>query len=331
MISKLKITFEDPTTKIESTMRKEFIGFQQNISKGMSETKKEVADTAKFMSTHALETVKIMKEMGTTIDKIVQQQQQAEDLSKSLRDLLQSPKLRGSYGETILEEMLEQILPKGIWETQYEIDGGKVDAVVKIKGIVVPIDAKFPREDYLNYVEAEKELEKIEYWKKYETAVRNQIRSIKDKYVVPEMGTTDFALMFIPSEGIYYETIAEKNCMGEPCKLYEYAREHKVIPVSPNTFYAYLQIVILGIQNIDLIENAKELQDGLKDIERKFDLFYKKYEEMGKRVTQAAEAYKVGDGHVQRFKKDVDSTIKLEIFEMAEEETSSLPEEIGDG
>ena len=90
------------------------------------------------------------------------------------------------------------------------------------------------------------------------------------------MGTAEFALMFIPSESIYYETIAEKNYLGEPCGIYEYARSNGVVPVSPNTFYAFLQVILLGIRNLDMVKNAKKLQEALTKIERNFRHFYQK-------------------------------------------------------
>ena len=113
--------------------------------------------------------------------------------------------------------------------------------------------------------------------------------------------------------------------MGETSVIYQYAQKMKVIPVSPNTFYAFLQVVILGIRNIEIIESAKELQEGLTKLERYFELFYKQYETVGKSVGKAAEAYRVGDGHIDRFKRQLDETIKLEAF--PEEDDALLSEQ----
>ena len=99
----------------------------------------------------------------------------------------------------------------------------------------------------------------------YEKALKVQINSIRDKYVKPEKGTTEFALLFIPSESIYYETIAEKNYMGDPCQINEYATKNKVIPVSPNTFYAFLNVVMLGIRNIEIVKEAKPAETKVEE------------------------------------------------------------------
>ena len=256
------------------------------------------------------------KEVGEAIQKLTQQQEEAQRLGQSLKDLLQAPKLRGTYGEAILEEMLDRVLPAGIWERQYSIGGGeRVDCVVRFKDVVVPIDAKFPRDDYMRYMEAESLEERATHWRAFEEAVRKQIASIQTKYVKPESGTSEFALMFIPSEAIYYETIAEKNHIGEPSRIMEYAQDHHVFPVSPNTFYAFLQVVVLTIRNVEVFNNARKLQQGLAELQKSFDFFYSKYEEIGRRVTQTSEAYRVGDGHIERFKRRLDSTLQLEGLE----------------
>jgi DNA recombination protein RmuC len=256
------------------------------------------------------------KEVGEAIQKLTQQQEEAQRLGQSLKDLLQAPKLRGTYGEAILEEMLGRVLPVGIWERQYSIGGGeKVDCVVKFKDVVVPIDAKFPRDDYMRYVEAESVEERATHWRAFEEAVRKQIASIQTKYIKPENGTSEFALMFIPSEAIYYETIAEKNHLGEPSRIMEYAQDHHVFPVSPNTFYAFLQVVILTIRNVEVFNNARKLQQGLAELQKSFDFFYTKYEEVGRRITQTSEAYRVGNDHVERYKRRLDTTLQLEGFQ----------------
>ena len=118
-------------------------------------------------------------EIGQAIQKLTAQQEEAQKLGQSLKDLLQAPKLRGTYGEVILEEMLDRVLPVGIWQRQYTIDHGAiVDCVVKYRDVVVPIDAKFPRVDYIRYMESESKYDRSIHWKAFEDAVRRQIMHI---------------------------------------------------------------------------------------------------------------------------------------------------------
>jgi len=300
--------------KIKSIINEKFVGFQDSIHRSVETARREVEMSKNIISDHAIKTLDTIKNMGETVEKLLTQQKEAQELGNSLKYLLQTPKLRGNYGEEILEEMLEKALPKGMWEKQYSAEGSeRVDAVVKYRDFVIPIDAKFPRESYEGYLNAEGEDEKKKSWKSYEDSLKIQINSIKQKYINPQKGTSDFALMFIPSESIYYETVAKKNYLGQSCDIYEYARNNKVIPVSPNTFYVFLQIIVMGIRNLDIIKSAKKLQEALAKIERNFRLFYQKYEEIGSSLDKASTAYKVGDTHIKRFKDAIDSTIKLDL------------------
>ena len=286
--------------------------------KGVNEAKDIISD-------HAVKTIKSISDLGENLYKLVQQQEEAQKLGQSLKDLLQAPKLRGSYGETILEEMLDRVLPQGIWERQYVIDGREmVDCVVKYRDVVVPIDAKFPRDDYMRYLDAPTDEDKASCWKDFERVIREKITSIESKYVKPEKGTSEFALMFIPSEAIYYETIAENNQLGTPSTILEFAQAHHVFPVGPNTFYAFLQIIFLGIRNVEIVRSARKIQEKLSALERSFDYFYRKYEDMGKGIERAAEAYRVGSGHIDRYKRHLKETLELEGLQ---EEVDALPAE----
>jgi len=318
----------DVAARLDSSLKEQFLSFQSNIHNELSSTRQEVARSKDIMSEHALKTFENIKDMGGNLHKFIQQQEDFQRLGQSLKDLLQAPKLRGNYGEAILEEMLDQALPKGVWQKQYVIDGlDKVDAVIKLKDVVVPIDAKFPRDDYQKYMEAENDAARKLCWKDYESAVKAQIKSISAKYIKPEKGTTDFAFMFIPSEAIYYETIADRNHLGEQSKLQEYARSCKVIPVSPNTFYAHLQTVLLGFQNVEILKGARKMQEGLSTVEKSFGLFYKRYADIGKHLDKASEAYRVGDSHVINYKRKLENALQLEGFK---QEDPSLPEPTSD-
>jgi DNA recombination protein RmuC len=306
---------DDGKRHIESLLNEKFIDFSDRISSTMETTRKQVEDSKDFLSKNAIKTLEHINSMNTIVGNLVEQQEKAQELGKSLEYLLQTPKLRGNYGETILEEMLDQVLPaKSMWYRQYTIDGNeKVDAVVKYKDVVIPIDSKFPRDDYQKYLSAKTEEEKKRHWSNYEKALKVQINSIKDKYIKPEKGTTEFALLFIPSEAIYYETIAEKNFIGDPCQIYEYARERNVIPVSPNTFFAFLQVIILGVRNVEIAKEARKLQEMLSKVERDYSYFYDNFEDIGKSLDKAAKSYNTGKTHVQRFKKNLDAALRFEI------------------
>ena len=300
---------------IESFLNKTFFDFSKDIRETMDGTRKEVESSKDVLSSNALKTFGQIKDMNIVMTNLINEQKRAQELGKSLEYLLQKPKLRGNYGEVILEEMLDRVFPKGMWERQYSIDGReKVDAVIKYKDVIIPIDSKFPKEDYEKFIASSDENEKRILWSNYEKALKIQIASIKTKYIKPEKGTSDFALLFIPSESIYYETIAEKNHLGEISKIYEYAQDNKVVPVSPNTFYIFLNVMLMGMQNVEIAKSAKKIHEALMKVENDFEFFYNKFDIIGKSIEKAYDSYKSGDKHIHRFKKRVAETLELEKY-----------------
>lgn len=292
------------------------VAFQSAIQQSVGSTRQDVAQTSAALQASVVEMHRVMTGLDRTVAALVGQQQGAVRLAEDLKVLLQGPKLRGGFAEEILEEMLERVLPRGIWRRQCVIaGGGTVDAAVEFKGLLFPIDAKFPRDDYERYVEAESDDERRRAWRAYEAAIRTQVGSIARKYVRPEAGTAEFALMFIPSEAVYYETIAHRNALDEPNPLLAYAHARKVIPVGPSTLFAFLQVILVAARNSDLLANARRLQESLKGVEQSFDWFGAQFEAVGKHLEQADEAYRKGEGHFHRFRERVGKVLALEFEE----------------
>ncbi len=290
-------------------------GFRREIGESIQSSKKEMTDARVDLNRQATDTLKFLVEMQSTIEKVISQQEEANKLGQSLKDVLAMPKLRGNYGEMILEDLLEKILPAGMWEKQYKISTGcVVDAVVKYKDLLVPIDAKFPRDNYLKYLESDQKQDKDNYWKLFERDLLNQIKETA-KYVQPEHGTADFALMFIPSEAIYYETLADKNFYGQTSRIAEALEKQKVIAVSPRNFYAFLQIVLTSMRNLDVLNHAREVQNKLAKLQKKYAFFYSHYEKIGLELNRAFEAYKTGDRHISLYKKELDEILDIEQVE----------------
>src|SRR3989344_4472555 len=174
---------------------------------------------------------------------------------RSLQEFLQSPKLRGGLGEEVLKEMIGQTFPKNAFHLQYPFkSGAKVDAVLKTEAGLLCIDSKFPMENFNLMLKGETEAERNAGKKQFTVDVKKHIEDISRKYILPEEGTMDFALMYIPSEAVYYEVVNIQE-------LSNYARKLRVYPVSPNTLYAHLQVLLLSFEGKDL-ESKKELLPG---------------------------------------------------------------------
>lgn len=145
------------------------------------------------------------------------------------------------------------MLPPSFWETQYRFaDGQVVDAVIRLRGHLVPVDAKFPLESFQRMVAAEDDVARKAARKEFERSVKGRIDEIADKYIRPGEGTFEFALMFIPAENIYYEVIIKDDSLGEGASLLAYATSRRVVPVSPNSFYAYLSTIVTGLKGMQV-------------------------------------------------------------------------------
>lgn len=183
---------------------------------------------------------------------------------RTLQDFLQSPKLRGGLGEEVLKEMIGQTFPKNAFHLQYPFKNGmKVDAVLKTDAGLLCIDSKFPMENFNLMHTAETESLRNQAKKQFISDVKKHIEDISRKYILPEEGTMDFALMYIPSEAVYYEAV---NIL----ELSTFARRMRVYPVSPNTLYAHLQVLLLSFEGKDLELKSKEVFRILRAIQKDY-------------------------------------------------------------
>lgn len=225
---------------------------------------------------------------------------------KDLKDILQSPKLRGNMGEFFLEDLLRQILPNAAYSTQYAFTSGEVvDAVIRLGDSLVPVDSKFPLESFIRLIKIpDDDTEtKAREKKAFNAAIKKHADSIAKKYILPQENTFDFAFMYIPAENVYYETIIRDDLMGGEGSLYAWLLQRKVIPVSPNSLYAYLQVIVMGLKGMRIQENAKHILQGLGQLAGDLNRFRDDFVVLGKHVRNAANAY---DGTTKRLDKFAD-------------------------
>jgi DNA recombination protein RmuC len=219
----------------------------------------------------------------------------------SLQEILRAPKLRGGLGEFFLGDLLGQILPPQHFSIQYGFRSGeKVDAVIKLGASLVPVDAKFPLENFKRLVEAASDEERSRTKKQFAADVRKHIDAIASKYILPDEGTYDFALMYIPAENVYYEAVIKDQSADER-NLSQYAMSRRVIPVSPNTFYAYLQAIILGLKGLRIDERTKEIIQYLGRLQGDFAKFRDDFVVLGKHLAHAQSCYQSADKRLEQF------------------------------
>jgi DNA recombination protein RmuC len=176
-----------------------------------------------------------------------------------------------------------------------------VDAVVSLGERMIPIDAKFPLENFRRLKEVKSEDEEKVYRKKLWADVRKHVDSIAEKYILPDQGTYDFALMYIPAENVYYETIVNYGLTGDDKSISDYALRKKVIPVSPNTLYAYLQVIVLGLRGLRIDERAQEILAHLASLHGEMEKFRKDFQLVGGHLDNAKNRYEEARIKLSRF------------------------------
>ncbi len=235
------------------------------IKKELREKKEDLALNFLKQDIEALK-----KSFGNGFSKLVQELGRVQEIGHTLRDFqdfLKSPKLRGEVGEQVLNDLLAEVLPRKNFQTQYQFREGQiVDAIVKTKQGLIPIDSKFPMDSFQRYAKASGQ-EKQNFLKEFVRDIKKHIDDIAKKYILPQEGTLDYAIMYVPAESVFSEITANHP------ELLEYAHQKKVILVSPNTFYYFLKIIMIGLEGAKIEEASKKILEGLKAIQQESEKF----------------------------------------------------------
>jgi len=266
--------------------------------------------------------------IGTTLGDVKKDLGKMEEVTREVLDkaksisglesLLRAPKFRGGFGELFLGDLLSQILPPAHYQLQYKFKSGEmVDAIVRIGNNLVPIDAKFPLENFKKYLTEENKKEKEELRKRFTADVKKHIDVISEKYILPDEGTYDFALMYIPAENIYYETILKDESFGEERSIFSSAMQKRVLPVSPNSFFAYLQVIVLGLKGLQIEKSAQYIFQSLARLQGDLSRFRNDFQVLGTHLTNAKSKFDDAEKRLDRFSG------KLEL--VSEEKPEQLP------
>jgi len=261
-------------------------------------------------------TAKVFGEVRESIGSLDQKTKQIYEVGKdisSLHEILRAPKMRGGLGELFLENLLEQVMPrKDFYTLQHSFKSGeRVDAVIRIGKKLVPVDSKFPMESFTRFIQAENDEDKKRAKKEFVKAIREHINSIADKYILPDEDTYDFALMYIPAENVYYEAIIKDEDFGEQKSIFSHAIARKVIPVSPNSFYAYLQVIILGLRGMGIEEKTQEVIKKLITLRGSLERFKIDFDKMGTHIENIKSSYDRAENRLEKFGNKISSIDSL--------------------
>ncbi|MFT7645264.1 MAG: DNA recombination protein RmuC [Candidatus Paceibacteria bacterium] len=310
-IDEMSRTVDSKLSETNKTMRE---GSQAQFSESqklMNTISKDMHEQIKFIQESVGEKLLNVQKNVSEVGESSKQVFAVADQLKELQNILKNPKQRGILGEYYLETVLQNVLPPESYKMQYALgeteDGKKLipDAVVFVKNKVIPIDSKFSLENYNRMTEASDAEEKARLGKVFLNDLKLRITETS-KYIRPGEGTTDFAFMFIPHEGIYYDLLANPAAFGSEENLIQRAAgTYKVIIVSPTSFLAYLQTVLQGLKAMEIEDKA---QDIIKNVEKlsvhiaKYEDFYQK---LGSTLSTTVNHYNAGYKELNKIDKDV--------------------------
>ncbi len=220
----------------------------------------------------------------------------------SLQEILRAPKVRGGLGEFMLGDLLAQIMPAEFFTLQYSFKSGeRVDAVIRLSQGLVPVDAKFPLENFQKALMTQEEVAKRGFLKLFAGDVKKHVDAIARKYILPNEGTCDFALMYIPAENVFYEAFIKDEVLADGKGLREYTFEKHIIPVSPNSFYAYLHTILLGLRGLKVEERAREIIKHLSALQGQLLRFQEEYRKVGRHLEQAKGSFDSAQRQLEKF------------------------------
>src|SRR2546427_1269098 len=272
----------------------------QQVQSGMASVGTIATSAQKAVSEQLQAATQLLTSVHRQIGEMQQAGHELSVAAKQIEDVLGGAKTRGTLGELALDRILADTLPRASYDTQFRFSTGEVvDAVVRLNDKLLPIDSKFPLDGYRRLLDQGEECRKD-----FSQAVRLHAESIAKKYILPGEETLDIALMFVPSEGVYYELLRSVDAKGRA--LDEYCRGLCVVPVSPSTLFAHLKIIFLGLRGMQIEENAKRLLASFSGLKKQMDNFGEVYEKLGTHLRNAQQSYSEADRRLDRARASVE-------------------------
>ncbi len=268
----------------------------KTMQRSIEATSKTINESLSSSSTHMVNTLQEnSRQLNARLDKAAEvvanvgrEVGQMSEIGRSMKELqefLKSPKLRGNIGEQILKDLITQIFPKNSFHLQYQFkSGAKVDAAIKTDAGILPIDSKFVMENFTRLSKAKSESEASNWRREFSKDVKTHIDAIARKYILPDEGTMDFALMYVPSEAVFYEIVNIDD-------LTEYAKRQRVYIVSPSTLYVHLQTILLSFEGRKIEARTKEVLGLMRALRVDYSKVNDSLEVLGKHMVNASSQY----------------------------------------
>lgn len=285
------------SAQLDSMMQQMDRRLEQNVA-AMNESKS-------FIANRVSATERTVREVSMGLGKMEQATAALHKTNQeiaSFQQMLKSPKIRGSFGEVLLGNLLSDVLPADRFALQHTFSetGETADAIIKLQdGYIVAVDAKFPLANYEAMSHAQNEAERESLRKQFIRDVRKHISDISKKYIIPQAKTMEFAFMYIPLDGVYSEAVADSSIWADCQHLH-------VFPVSPASFLTYLQTVMIGLRGLKIEQQAKEILATLAQVRKDFSTFNKDFVVIGSHLTNAKNKYEESARRLDKFSSRLD-------------------------
>ncbi len=286
------IQLSSQSDKLVGMLNQNITGMQHRLDK-TTETLNSRLDNAAKVIGQVQHELGGMKEIGRSIN--------------DFQTFLKSPKIRGNLGETILYDALDQVFSQDHYSMQHKFKEGQVvDAILRTSSGIIPIDSKFPMEAFQRCAAAENERDREVAQRDFINAVRKHLRDISKKYILPQEGTVNFAVMYVPAEAVYYEVVQEHQ------EIYNYAQEQRIMIVSPNTLSHFLQVVLMGIERTRLHQQSQKVWEILKGVQKETAKFGERLSVLNRHITNAKNSMDSVTGEYTKLSGKVDQVKLLE-------------------
>jgi DNA recombination protein RmuC len=277
---------------VNTNLAERLEGMNRQLAERLNENAKAMSGTSKEVNDRMAHVQSVFAELQKQVGGMSEQARRLAELSKSIADLqhvLTAPKLRGGFGEEQLENLLAMVFAREQYRTQYAFSSGeRADAVLLFPQGMVAIDSKFSLENFRRIAEANTDPEKKAARREFLKDVRRRADEIAGKYIRPAEGTLPFALMYIPAENVYYEAIIRDE---DENGLYEYCAQKRVMPVSPNSLYAYLHTVVVGLKSLHVSQQAESILRQMESLQFELGKFTDVYDKLGTHLKNAGKSY----------------------------------------
>ena len=323
-VSDLALRMRGDIGGLQQSVASELKGVSTEVTHQLHEGMKLIQTAQTTMGDRLDRAAQVVAEVQGSLGKLGEATQRVVEVGKDIQGLeqiLKSPKVRGGLGETLLAELLSQMLPQEHYALQHSFKSGeRVDAALRIGDRLVAVDAKFPLENFRRMLDEADEDKRRPVRRQFVRDVRTRIDEIAKKYILPDEGTFDFALMYVPAENVYYEIIIKDETDLADDPIATYALSRRVVPVSPNSFYAYLQVIILGLRGLKIEANAQNILNDLARLAGDLDKVREPLRTLGRHIGNAQSQFSEAERALDRF------GTKLETIERKGGAQAELPE-----